>query len=57
MYSDPHTPSPAMTGGTPARPMPRVAIVGSGISGLAAAHTLQGLAELRSEERRVGKEG
>jgi len=29
-----------------ARPMPRVAIVGAGISGLAAAHTLQGLADL-----------
>ena len=31
---------------SPARPMPRVAIVGSGISGLAVAHTLQGLADL-----------
>jgi len=29
-----------------ARPMPRVAIVGAGISGLAAAHTLQGLADI-----------
>ena len=45
MYSVP-TPSPI--GGAPANPpqRPRVAIVGSGISGLAAAHTLHGLADL-----------
>ena len=30
----------------PARAQPRLAIVGSGIAGLAAAHTLQGLADL-----------
>lgn len=46
MYRDPQTPSSATSGGVPARPMPRVAIVGSGISGLAAAHTLHGLADL-----------
>ena len=42
MYS-PHHSSPI--GGAPAR-RPRVAIVGSGIAGLAAAHTLSGLADL-----------
>ncbi|MFP8781153.1 NAD(P)/FAD-dependent oxidoreductase [Hydrogenophaga sp. RWCD_12] len=42
MYS-PHQTSPI--GGAPGR-RPRVAIVGSGIAGLAAAHTLTGLAEL-----------
>ena len=42
MYSDA---SPSPIGGAPAR-RPRVAIVGSGIAGLAAAHTLKGLAEL-----------
>jgi predicted NAD/FAD-binding protein len=41
MYTDPTLPA---VGGT--TPRPRVAIVGSGISGLAAAHTLQGLAHL-----------
>jgi predicted NAD/FAD-binding protein len=41
MYKDPALPSP----GTFQR-MPRVAIVGSGIAGLAAAHTLQGLAHI-----------
>jgi uncharacterized protein len=40
MYSDP---SPSPIGGASAR-RPRVAIVGSGISGLAAAHTLKGVA-------------
>ncbi len=45
MYSA-HQPSPI--GGAPERPSqrPRVAIVGSGIAGLAAAHTLTGLADL-----------
>jgi len=43
MYSDP-TPQPI--GGAAAPRQPRVAIVGSGISGLAAAHTLNGLADL-----------
>ena len=38
-------PTPARPAPTGARP-PRVAIVGSGISGLAAAHTLQGLADI-----------
>ena len=38
-----HTPQP-IGGATPRRP--RVAIVGSGIAGLAAAHTLTGLADL-----------
>ena len=42
MYSDA---SPSPIGGAPAR-RPRVAIVGSGIAGLAAAHTLKGLAAL-----------
>ena len=42
MYSDA---SPSPIGGAPAR-RPRVAIVGSGIAGLAAAHSLSGLAEL-----------
>jgi uncharacterized protein len=42
MYSDP---SLSPIGGAPVR-RPRVAIVGSGIAGLAAAHTLKGLAEL-----------
>jgi uncharacterized protein len=42
MYSDP---SPSPIGGATVR-RPRVAIVGSGIAGLAAAHTLQDLAEL-----------
>jgi uncharacterized protein len=42
MFSDP---SPSPIGGATAR-RPRVAVVGSGIAGLAAAHTLQGLAEL-----------
>ena len=42
MYSDL---TPSSIGGAPAR-RPRVAIVGSGISGLAAAHTLKGLAHL-----------
>ena len=42
MYSDP---SLSPIGGASHR-RPRVAIVGSGIAGLAAAHTLQGLAEL-----------
>lgn len=41
MYADPTL--PAVAGFTP---RPRVAIVGSGISGLAAAHTLQGLAHI-----------
>jgi len=41
MYADPSLPA---VGGT--TPRPRVAIVGSGISGLAAAHTLQGLAHI-----------
>ena len=41
MYTDPTLPA---VGGT--TPRPRVAIVGSGISGLAAAHTLQGLAHI-----------
>ena len=36
-------PSPALF---PSRAQPRIAIVGSGIAGLAAAHTLQGLADL-----------
>ena len=36
MYADP---TPSAIGGTPQR-QPRVAIIGSGISGLAAAHTL-----------------
>lgn len=45
MYTDPHTPSPP-NGAPLVRPMPRVAIVGSGISGLAAAHTMQGLADI-----------
>ncbi|MGI9215684.1 MAG: NAD(P)-binding protein, partial [Hydrogenophaga sp.] len=43
MYSD-HTPQPI--GGAGAPRQPRVAIIGSGISGLAAAHTLTGLADL-----------
>lgn len=43
MFSD-HTPHP-IGGRTPQR-QPRVAIVGSGIAGLAAAHTLNGLADL-----------
>ena len=42
MYADP---TPSAIGGTPQR-QPRVAIIGSGISGLAAAHTLTGLADL-----------
>ncbi|MDP2988305.1 FAD-dependent oxidoreductase, partial [Hydrogenophaga sp.] len=37
------TPSPPVRGDARS---PRVAIVGSGISGLAAAHTLQGLADI-----------
>ena len=41
MYTDPSLPA---AGGT--TPRPRVAIVGSGISGLAAAHALQGLADI-----------
>lgn len=43
MYSD-RTPHPI--GGASAPRPPRVAIIGSGISGLAAAHTLTGLADL-----------
>src|SRR5574343_86342 len=43
MYSDP-TPQPI--GGAAVPRQPRVAIIGSGISGLAAAHTLTGLADL-----------
>jgi len=42
VYADP---TPAAVGGTPQR-QPRVAIIGSGIAGLAAAHTLTGLADL-----------
>jgi predicted NAD/FAD-binding protein len=41
MYTDPHHAS----AGAPPRP-PRIAIVGSGIAGLAAAHTLRGLADI-----------
>ncbi|MBL0918870.1 MAG: FAD-dependent oxidoreductase [Hydrogenophaga sp.] len=41
MYADPSPHS-----GHTARPQPRVAVIGSGISGLAAAHTLQGLADV-----------
>ncbi len=41
MYADPSPGSPPAS-----RAQPRVAIVGSGISGLAAAHTLQGLADV-----------
>ncbi|MDO9569380.1 MAG: FAD-dependent oxidoreductase [Hydrogenophaga sp.] len=45
MYSDPR--APAARTPSPHNPrQPRVAIVGSGISGLAAAHTLQGLADI-----------
>jgi len=44
MYTDPTTSS--SPGGPAAAPQPRVAIVGSGIAGLAAAHTLQGLADV-----------
>lgn len=40
------TSSPAPTALFPARAQPRLAIVGSGIAGLAAAHTLQGLADI-----------
>ena len=43
MYTD-HTTTP--TGGSATPAQPRVAIVGSGIAGLAAAHTLQGLADV-----------
>ena len=43
MYTD-HTTPP--TGGSATPAQPRVAIVGSGIAGLAAAHTLQGLADV-----------
>lgn len=42
MYADP---APSAIGGTPRR-QPRVAVIGSGISGLAAAHTLTGLADI-----------
>ncbi|MDP2419278.1 MAG: NAD(P)-binding protein, partial [Hydrogenophaga sp.] len=45
MFADPRA-----HGTQPAKPhntrQPRVAIIGSGISGLAAAHTLQGLADI-----------
>lgn len=45
MYADPRTSAAPARNTSPTR-QPRVAIVGSGISGLAAAHTLQGLADI-----------
>lgn len=51
MYSDPHSPHTPFSPHTPLEVPPgqrrlRVAVVGSGISGLAVAHTLQGLADV-----------
>ncbi|MEY4979172.1 MAG: hypothetical protein RLZZ352_1442 [Pseudomonadota bacterium] len=44
MYSDPRATAPRPVSPVPRRP--RVAVVGSGIAGLAAAHRLQGLADI-----------
>lgn len=46
MYADPHARAPGATSSSPLQRQPRVAIIGSGIAGLGAAHTLHGLADV-----------